>query len=72
MPRQSKPPARHRMPQQIELFAGEPQTTIGDMPAWSWLPTEVQAALTNLMTRLILDHTDKERIGSMTEGGHDH
>src|SRR5256886_12846779 len=28
------------------LFAGEPQKTIGDMPAWSGLPTEIQAALT--------------------------
>jgi hypothetical protein len=41
------------------------------MPAWSGLPTERQAVLTELMTRLILDHTDKNRIGSMTEAGHD-
>src|SRR6266446_10328427 len=27
------------------LFAGEPQKTIGDMPAWSGLQTEIQAAL---------------------------
>jgi len=41
------------------------------MPAWSGLPTEAQAALTDLMTRLILDHADKNWIGSMTEAGHD-
>jgi len=72
MPRQTKPPpARRRAPQQIELFAGEPQTTIGSMPAWSALPTEIKTALTALMTRLILEHADKNRIGSMTETGHD-
>ena len=31
---------------------------------------ETQAALTTLMTRLILDHADKRRIGS-TGDGHD-
>jgi len=41
------------------------------MPAWSGLPREAQAALTDLMTRLILDHTDKSRIGSTPEVGHD-
>ena len=41
------------------------------MPAWSELPTETQAALTGLMTRLILEHADKNRAGSTTEAGHD-
>ena len=72
MPRQMKPPlVRRRAPQQIDLFAACTQTTIGGMPAWSALPTEIQAALTNLMTRLILEHADKNRIGSMAEAGHD-
>ena len=72
MPCQKKPtPARRRASQQIDLFAGEPQATIGDMPAWSGLPTEIQAALTSLITRLILEHADKSRIGSMAEAGHD-
>ena len=72
MPRQRKPtPTRRRAPQQVDLFAGEPQTTIGDMPAWSGLPTDIQAALTSLITRLILEHADKSRIGSMAEAGHD-
>jgi hypothetical protein len=61
-------PARRRMPQQIDLFAGE---TIGSVPAWSGLPTATQAALTNLMTWLILDHADKSLTGSMMEDGHD-
>jgi len=72
MPRQSKQTlANRRVPQQIELFAGDMPTTIGSMPAWSGLPTGTQAALTNLMTRLILDHADKSRNGSMAGGGHD-
>jgi hypothetical protein len=54
--------------QQIELFA-ENAPTVG-MPVWSRLPAETQAALTTLMTRLILDHADKRRLGSM-EDDHD-
>jgi hypothetical protein len=61
--------ARRCVPQQIDLFA-ENAPMIGGMPAWSGLPTETQAALTTLMTRLILDHADKQRIGS-TGNGHD-
>jgi hypothetical protein len=73
MPRQTKPPpARRRAPQQIDLFAGGAQKIIGDMPTWCALPTEIQAALTDLMTRLILEHADKNRVASMAEAGHDH
>jgi hypothetical protein len=72
MPRQTKPrSARRRAPQQIDLFAAKPQTTIGSMPAWSGLPTEIQAALTDLLTRLILEHVNKNRAGSIAEAGHD-
>ena len=72
MPRRSKQTtAHHRVPQQIDLFAGDAPTTIGSMPAWSGLPTQTRAALTNLMTRLILDHADKGRI-AVTEGSDDH
>ena len=72
MPRQTKPrSARRRAPQQIDLFAAETQTTIGSMPAWSGLPTEIQAALTSLIIRLILEHADKSQIGPMAEAGHD-
>jgi hypothetical protein len=71
MPRQTKPlRTRRRAPQQIELFAGGPRAT-GGMPAWSGLPAQTQAALIGLMTRLILDHADKNRRGSMTEASHD-
>ena len=72
MPRQTTLTlARRRAPQQLDLFAGASRTMIGGMPAWSGLPTETQAALTNLMTRLILEHADQSRIGSMTEASHD-
>lgn len=72
MQRQTKQTqARRRAPLQIELFAEEPQKAIGDMPVWSGLPTEIQAALTGLITRLILEHADKNRTGSMTEVSHD-
>jgi hypothetical protein len=59
--------ARRHVPQQIDLFGEEPQT-IGDMPAWSGLPTEIRAALTALMTQLILDHAD-QRADRRDEGG---
>jgi hypothetical protein len=69
MPRQSKQrSARRYVPQQIDLFS-ENAPTIGGMPAWSGLPTEIQATLTTLMTRLILDHADKHRVAST---GNDH
>jgi hypothetical protein len=72
MPRQTKlPPARRRAPQQIDLFAEGPQGRIGSVPAWSTLPTDIQAALTELMTRLLLEHAAQGRTGSMTETGHD-
>jgi hypothetical protein len=60
---------RRRVPQQIDLFAAN-APTIGGMPAWFGLPMETQAALTILMTRLILDHAEKRQMGS-TRGGHD-
>jgi hypothetical protein len=72
MQRQTKAtPTRRRTPQQIDLFVGEPQKTIGDKPVWSALPREIQTALTDLMTRLILEHADKNRIGSVGEAGDD-
>lgn len=66
-----RPQRRRRAPQQIDLFTQKPQNAIGNMPAWSMLPTDVQAALTSLMTRLILGRADATRIGSMTETDHD-
>ena len=67
MPHQMKlRSTRRRAPQQIDMFAADPRT-IGGMPAWSALPMEVQTALTELMTRLILQHAGKNRIGSIAE-----
>lgn len=70
MPHQTRPvSARCRAPRQMDLFAGEPQKAIGNPPAWSGLPTEIRAALTGLMTRLILEHADSNRNGAQV--GHD-
>jgi hypothetical protein len=59
--------ARQRVPQQIDLFAGNAQI-VGGMPAWSGLPTETQAALPALMMRLILDHAVNRRSAAMEDG----
>ncbi len=72
MPRQTRPPpARCRAPRQIDLFAEGPQGRIGSVPAWSTLPADIQAKLTELMTRLLLEHADQNRIGPTKEAGHD-
>ena len=72
MPCQTKPPpARRRAPQQIDLFAEEPRGRTGSLPAWSTLPVDIQTSLTELITRLLLEHADQNRISSMTEAGHD-
>jgi hypothetical protein len=61
MPRQTKPlPARRPAPQQIDLFAEGPQGRTGSAPVWSALPANVQTALTELMTRLLLEHARPE------------
>jgi hypothetical protein len=67
-----QPQRRRRPPQQIDLFAGEPQNAIGNMPTWCMLPTDIQAALTSLITRLILEQTDGRRISSIAETGQRH
>jgi hypothetical protein len=64
--------ARSRAPLQIDLFAGGPQKAIGEVPAWPSLPKEIRATLTHLITRLLLEHADKNWTGSMTETGHEH
>ena len=72
MSRQTKPPpVRRRAPQQIDLFADELRGRTASVPAWSTLPAHIQTALTELMTRLLLEHADQNRVGSMTEVGHD-
>jgi hypothetical protein len=64
--------AHRRAPLQVDLFVERAQKAIGDAPVWSALPTEIQAALTGLITQLLLEHADKNRAGSVTETGHDH
>jgi len=72
MLRQTKPPpARRRAPQQIDLFAEEARGRSGSVPTWSTLPADIQATLTELMTRLLLEHAEQSRIGSMAEADHD-
>jgi hypothetical protein len=67
-----QPQRQRRAPQQIDLFAGERHNSIGNMPVWSMLPPDIQAVLTSLITRLILEHADARRIGSiMAETDHD-
>jgi hypothetical protein len=73
MPHQTKQIyVRRRVSLQIDLFAGDPQKAIGEVPVWSGLPTEIRAALTGLMTRLLLEHANKNGGGATTETGHDH
>ena len=61
--RRSRAGARVRQPQQIDLFGDERQSAL--------LPVETQAALTNLMARLLLEYIQGSRTGSATEAGHD-
>ena len=64
--------AQRRAPLQIDLFAEGGPKAVGNVPAWSVLPTEIQSALTGLITRLLLEHADQKRAGSMTETADDH
>ena len=47
---------RLRPQHQIDLFGGGPSNGAIGAPAWLELPADARAALTSLMTRLILDH----------------
>ena len=71
MPYQRKPRSARRGAPQIDLFAAGPKQKTDSVPAWSALPEGVQAALTELMTRLLLEHASRSQIGSMTGAGHD-
>jgi hypothetical protein len=52
------------------LGSGLPNDAIG-APAWRELPAEARAALTSLMTRLILDHAATTAAPPAKEDGHD-
>jgi cytochrome b561 len=62
---------RRSRPQQMDLFgSGLPNDAIG-APAWRELPAEARAALTSLMTQLILDHAATTATPPAKEVGHD-
>ena len=62
---------RSRPQQQMDLFgSGLPNDAIG-APAWPELPAEARAALTSLMTRLILDHAATTATPRAKEADHD-
>lgn len=62
---------RHNRQQQMDLFgSGLSNGTLG-APAWSELPAEARAALTSLMTQLILGHAATTATRRAKEVGHD-
>ena len=62
---------RRRPQQQMDLFgSGLSNGAIG-APTWLDLPAEARAALTSLMTRLILDHAATIATSRAKEADHD-
>ena len=62
---------RQPQPRQMDLFgSGLSNGAIG-APAWPELPAEARAALTSLMTQLILDHAATTATPPAKEVGHD-
>ncbi|MGY4182983.1 hypothetical protein ACVIHH_008274 [Bradyrhizobium sp. USDA 4518] len=62
---------RQPRPQQMDLFgSGLSHGAIG-APAWPELPAEARAALTSLMTQLILDHAATVAMPPAKEADHD-
>ncbi len=58
-------------PQQIDLFADVPPISAMQTPVWQELPQEIRTSVTDLLTRLLLDHTQGSKIASPTEIDHD-
>ena len=58
-------------PRQIELFTPVRPGGATGTPGWIDLPEETREALTRLMVRLILEHTDTGWAPSSKEMGHD-
>jgi hypothetical protein len=56
---------------QLDLFPDNYLPMTAKIPAWLELPAETRLALTNLMTKLILEHADKSGVESKTEVSHD-
>jgi hypothetical protein len=62
---------RQPRPQQMDLFGSGPLNGATGAPAWPELPAEARAALTSLMTRLILDHAATTATPRAKEADHD-
>ena len=71
MPRSGYRPNRRPRPQQMDLFGSGPSNGAIGAPAWPELPAEVRAALTSLMTQLILDHVATTATPRAKEVNHD-
>ena len=57
--------------QQMDLFESDLSNGAIGAPAWPELPAEARAALTSLMTRLILDHAATTATPRAKEVDHD-
>jgi len=62
---------RPRPQHQIDLFRSGLSNDASSAPAWPELPAEARAALTSLMTRLILDHAATTATPCAKEADHD-
>jgi hypothetical protein len=62
---------RSRPQHQIDLFGNSLANDATGAPAWPELPAEARAALTSLMTRLILDHAVTTATTRAKEADHD-
>ena len=62
---------RSRPPHQMDLFRSGLSNDATGAPAWLELPPEARAALTNLMTLLILDHAATTATRRAKEVDHD-
>lgn len=62
---------RSRPQHQTDLFGSGLANDATGAPAWPELPAEARAALTSLMTRLILDHAATTATTRAKEADHD-
>ena len=60
-----------RLQQQMDLLGSGLLNSAISAPAWSELPAEARAALTSLMTQLMLDHAATMATPPAKEVGHD-
>ncbi|NDV49184.1 hypothetical protein G0Q01_04165 [Yangia sp. PrR007] len=61
------PMPRRPAPQQLELFTRPSDADLVPAPHWQTLPEEARVTLTELMTRLILDHAAGAQAPRRTE-----